>query len=30
LMQQGPDAVGAYVAEVRGALDALVAESAAR
>ena len=30
LMEQGPDAVGAYVAEVRGALDALVAESAAR
>ena len=30
LMEQGPDAVGAYVAEVRAALDALVTELAAR
>ena len=30
LMERGPDAVGAYVAEVRGALDALVRELAAR
>jgi tryptophan synthase alpha chain len=30
LMDGGPDAVGAYVAEVRGALDALVRELAAR
>ncbi len=30
LMEQGPDAVGAYVAEVRAALDALVTESAPR
>ena len=29
-MEQGPDAVGAYVAEVRAALDALVTELAAR
>ena len=29
LMEQGPDAVGAYVAEVRAALDALVTELAA-
>jgi tryptophan synthase alpha chain len=30
LMEGGPDAVGAYVAEVRAALDALVGESASR
>jgi tryptophan synthase alpha chain len=29
LMEQGPDAVGTYVAEVRAALDALVTEAAA-
>ena len=30
LMEEGPDAVGAYDAEVRAALDALVTDLAAR